>query len=71
MTVKEKNLEVEVVHGCFTGVNDSILSTFSWSLQFVDCISFVHVAILMKQTNTLSKMVKFNTSIIHDIPNLQ
>ena len=25
MTVKEKNLEVEVVHGCFRGVSDFIL----------------------------------------------
>ena len=29
MTVIEKNLEVEVVNGCCTGVSDSILSAFS------------------------------------------
>ena len=30
MTVIEKNLEVEVVHGCCMGASDSILSALSW-----------------------------------------
>ena len=30
VTVKEKNSEVDVVHGCFTGVSDSILGMCSW-----------------------------------------
>ena len=29
MTVKEKDSEVEVVHGCFTGVSDFVLSECS------------------------------------------
>ena len=27
---ERENSGVEVVHGCFTGVSNSILSTFSW-----------------------------------------
>ena len=29
-SLKEKNMKVEVVHGCFTGVSDSVLSAVSW-----------------------------------------
>ena len=39
MTVKGNNLEVEVVHECFTGIGDSILGAFSWS-----CDGFVNNA---------------------------